>query len=219
MLLKSLTISSDDKIIRNITFRKGINLIVDESKGQITGNNVGKTTILTLVDFCLGADPKDIYVDPETKKDEYLLVKEFLIENEVLITLVLSENLDNEKSNKIIIERNFLSNKDLIRRINGKNFTEEEFEIELQKLIFPDYLAKKPTFRQIISHNIRYKDLNINNTLRTLDRYTSYAEYETLYLFLLGCEFNEGHSKQGILSKLKREDTYKSRLEKHQTKT
>jgi uncharacterized protein YydD (DUF2326 family) len=197
----------------------GINLIIDESKELITGNNVGKTTALKLVDFCLGASPKNIYVDPENKKDEYVLVKDFLINNKVLITLVLSDNLEKEGANEIVIERNFLSRKKIIRKINGKTYTEEEFEIELQKLIFPNHFAEKPTFRQIISHNIRYKDLNINNTLKTLDVYTSDAEYETLYLFILGCDFSKGNSKQEILTKIKQEDTYKKRLEKLQTKT
>lgn len=219
MFLKSLTITSDKKVIRKIKFRKGINLIVDESKEQITGNNVGKTTVLKLIDFCLGASPKNIYVDPESKRQEYQLVKDFLIEKKVLITLIITNSLDNESAKEIIIERNFLSRTKIIRKINGNPYTEEEFENELLKLMFPDHYAEKPTFRQIISHNIRYKDESINNTLKTLDRYTSDAEYETLYLFLFGCEFNKGNTKQEILSKLKQEDNFKSRLEKQQTKT
>ncbi|MCC7429227.1 DUF2326 domain-containing protein [bacterium] len=219
MFIKSLTITSGPKVIREIEFHKGLNLIVDESENQITGNNVGKTTVLKLVDFCLGADKNNIYVDPETKRNEYKLVKDFLIENKILITLVLTSDLD-KGTEDIVIERNFLSSKkEGIRRINGQQILAENFETELGKVLFPDHLEDKPTFRQIISHNIRYKDENINNTLKTLDKYTSDAEYETLYLFLFGCEFTKGNSKQEILSKLKQEDTYKSRLEKNQTKT
>lgn len=220
MFIKSLTITSGAKVIREIEFHKGLNLIVDESEHQITGNSVGKTTVLKLVDFCLGADKKNIYVDPETKRDEYKLVKDFLIENKVLITLTLTADLDNHQANEIVIERNFLSSvKEGIRRINGQQILAENFEMELGKTLFPDHLEDKPSFRQIISHNIRYKDENINNTLKTLDKYTSDAEYETLYLFLFGCEFTKGNSKQEILIKLKQEDTYKNRLEKNQTKT
>ena len=218
MFIKSLTITSGAKVIREIEFHKGLNLIVDESEHQITGNSVGKTTALKLVDFCLGANPKHIYVDHETKKQEYKLVKDFLIENKILITLVLTTDLD-KGSEDIVIQRNFLSRKELIRTINGDQFTEEEFDLKLSSLIFPDHLASKPTFRQIISHNIRYKDESINNTLKTLDTYTSDAEYETLYLFLFGCEFTKGNSKQEILAKINQENTYKNRLEKNQTKT
>jgi uncharacterized protein YydD (DUF2326 family) len=218
MFLKSLSITSGAKVIREIEFHKGLNLIVDESENQITGNGVGKTTVLKLVDFCLGANPKHIYVDHETRKQEYKPVKDFLIDNNVLITLVLTSDSDNG-TDDITIERNFLARRDIIRRINGADFTEDEFEAKLSGLIFPDHNVSKPTFRQIISHNIRYKDESINNTLKTLDRYTSDAEYETLYLFLFGCEFTKGNSKQEILTKIRQEDTYKTRLEKNQTKT
>jgi len=204
MFIKSLTITSGPQVIREIEFHKGLNLIVDESENQITGNSVGKTTVLKLIDFCLGANPKHIYVDHETKKQEYQLVKDYLIENKILITLVLTSNLDNGTED-IVIERNFLPRKELIRTINGDQLTEEEFDLMLGSILFPEHLASKPTFRQIISHNIRYKDQSINNTLKTLDTHTSDAEYETLYLFLFGCEFTKGNNKQEILSKLKQE--------------
>lgn len=220
MFLKSLTISKGASIIRNIEFRKGINLIVDNSEGKITGNSVGKTTVLKLIDFCFGADKKNIWEDPENKKEVYALVKNYLIEKEILITLCLTENLDDENAPELLIERNFLSSKSkVIRKVNGVNLTDDEFEPKLTEILFPEHLADKPTLRQIISHNIRYKDLSINNTLKTLDRYTSDAEYETLHLFLLGCEFMNGNSKQELLSKIKQEDTFRKRLEKVQTKS
>lgn len=222
MFLKSLVISSKHKVIREIIFRKGINLIVDETPSgdkKTTGNNVGKTTVLKLIDFCLGANPKAIYVDPETKKDVYSLVKDFLINDEVVAMLTLKEDLDDPNSSEIKIERNFLSRTKKMQKINNEIFTDEEFEIKLLQLIFPEQHAEKPTFRQIISHNVRYRDESINNTLRTLDKFTSDAEYETLYLFLFGCEFEKGNSKQEILEKLKQENVYKNRLEKQQTKT
>lgn len=219
MFLKSLTIYSPVETIREIKFHKGINLIVDESEGQITGNSVGKTTVLKLIDFCLGGKPKNIYEDPETKKEIYKLVKDYLVENKIIISLCLTENLDNEDADKITIDRNFLARSKIIRRINGKDYTEDEFELKLKSLIFPDHEAEKPTFRQIISHNIRIKDLSINNTLKTLDKYTADSEYETLHLYLLGCDVEQGQNKQEILQKIKQEETFQKRLEKHQTKS
>ena len=103
MFIKSLSITSGPKVIREIGFHNGLNLIVDESENQITGNNVGKTTVLKLVDFCLGADKKNIYVDPETKRDVYKLVKDFLTERKVLITLTLTSDLDNENATEVVV--------------------------------------------------------------------------------------------------------------------
>lgn len=222
MFLKSLTIASQAEVIREIQFHSGINLIVDETvntQGTETGNNVGKTTVLMLVDFCLGANAKQIYTDPENKKEEYRLVKDFLFENKVSITLVLKEDLVREDSPEVRIERNFLPRKQKLQKINGVAKSDDEFEEGLIELLFPGQYGKKPTFRQIISHNIRYKDLSLSNTLKTLDRFTSDAEYETLYLFLLGCDFDQGDAKQELLTQLRVEQTFKGRLEKKQTKS
>ncbi|MGB1017506.1 MAG: DUF2326 domain-containing protein [Chitinophagales bacterium] len=222
MFLKSLEIinSKNSSVIREIQFRNGINLIVDESDGSITGNNIGKTTVLKLIDFCFGANKNNVWQDPENPKEDYSLVKNFLIDNEVLVVLILSNSLNSTDENEVVIERNFLSSrKKVIRRINGKPYIDEEFEDVLKELFFPNLVAEKPSFRQIISHNIRYKDLSINNTLKTLDKFTSDAEYETLYLYLLGCEFNEGNKKQEILQNIRQEDNFKKRLEKFQTKS
>lgn len=220
MFLKSLMISKGASVIRDIEFRKGINLIVDNSEGKITGNSVGKTTVLKLIDFCFGANKKSIWEDPENKKEVYSLVKNHLTKNEILITLTLTENIDDESAPEIVIERNFLSSKSkVIRKVNGENLIESEFELKLTEILFPEHLSDKPTLRQIISHNIRYKDLSINNTLKTLDRYTSDAEYESLHLFLLGCEFSKGNNKQELLVKIKQEDSFRKRLEKVQTKS
>ena len=222
MFIKKLIISTPSKILRNIEFHKGLNLIVDDTptiNTQLTGNNVGKTTVLKLVDFCLGGKATEIYTDFEDKKSEYEEVKKFLIEQEVLITLILTEDLDSvDKSKQIIIERNFLQNSRAIRNINGEPILEKDFENKLMFLLIPNQKSEKPSFRQIISHNIRYKDENINNTLKTLSKYTSDYEYETLYLFLLGCNFNSGARRQAIATKLKQEENYKARLEKNQSK-
>lgn len=219
MFIKKIVISSPAGIIREIPFHKGINLIVDESDGQITGNSVGKTTVLKLVDFCLGAKPKIIYEDPENTKEIYTLVKDYLVENKVSVCLHLTEDLDDEEARSVVIERNFLPRKSIVRKINGISYIESEFEDKLTELFFPGQVGKKPTFRQIISHNIRYSDLSVSNTLKILDRYTSDAEYETLYLFLLGCDFSKGSTKQEILQKIQQENVFKKRLEKVQTKS
>jgi len=222
MFIKYLTIESPTQIIRRLEFKAGLNLIIDNTpttEVKLTGNNVGKTTVLKLVDFCLGGNPTIIYADAENKKDMYTVVKDYLVENEILISLTLVDNLTDLKSKEIVIRRNFLQRKKAIRTINGKEVLDKEFEDELEKLIIPGKSAEKPSFRQIISHNIRYKDEHINNTLKTLDKYTSDVEYETLYLFLLGCTFEDGAKKQALVAKLKQEESFKERLEKKQTKS
>ena len=225
MFLKLLKIETEDEVLRELHFHKGINLIVDDtpiSKDNInelkTGNNVGKTTVLKLIDFCFGAKGKNIYTDPENERQDYELVKNFLIDYKVVITLILKEDLADDNSKEVIIKRNFLSRNRVLRQVNGKSCTEDEFELQIRKLLFPDIIDGKPTLRQLLSHNIRYSDESITHTLKVLNRYTKDVEYETLYLYLFGCKFEDGQKKQELLAKIGQETSFKERLEKKQTK-
>lgn len=222
MFIEKLKISTKDKIIRELNFRTGMNLIIDNTPLtaglKSTGNNVGKTTVLKLIYFCLGGEDKDIYTDVENKSKVYEEVRSFLINQEVLITLTLINGFNVQNEERLIIERNFLSGKKAVRRINGKFILKKDFENELLAKIFPEHKNEKPSFKQIISHNIRYKDNSINNTLKTLSSYTSDVEYETLYLYLLGCEFDSGAKKIALTDKIKQEKAYKERIEKKQKK-
>lgn len=222
MYLKKLTIKTPKEIIREMDFKAGLNLIIDDTddvSSKTTGNNVGKTTVLKLIDFCLGADAKIIYTDTENRKDIYKEVKDYLTEKQVIIELELIEDITNQNSKTVIITRNFLSRKKTIRQINGKDILDKDFHTELEKHIFPSIHVKKPSFREIISHNIRYKDDSINKTLKTLDKFTNNVEYETLYLFLLGLERDDADKKQALTTKISQEVKFKERLEKSQNKT
>ncbi|ACV63900.1 conserved hypothetical protein [Desulfofarcimen acetoxidans DSM 771] len=222
MYLKRLVISSPTKLIRNIEFKLGMNLIVDDTPVddiKSTGNNVGKTTVLKLVDFCLGAKPNIIYTDTENRKEVYDVVKNFVIDEKIEITLTLTDSLSTSCGREVEIRRNFLSRKNAVREINGGPVLDKDFEDELERHIMPDKEVEKPTFRQVISHNIRYKDDNINNTLKTLDKYTTDVEYETLYLYLLGCSFGDGAWKQALITMINQENAFRERLEQNRDKT
>lgn len=225
MFLKLLKIETEDEVLRELHFHKGINLIVDDTPISTnntnelkTGNNVGKTTVLKLIDFCFGAKAKNIYTDPENERQDYELVKNFLIDYKVVITLVLKEDLEDDDSDEIVIRRNFLSRNKVLRQVNDKNCTEDEFEEQIRMRLFPDVTEGKPTLRQLLSHNIRYSDESIGHTLKVLNRYTKDVEYETLYLYLFGCKFEGGQKKQELLAKIGQEISFKERLEKKQTK-
>lgn len=219
MLLKSLLISTPTKVIREIPFHKGLNLIVDETPSgeTLTGNNVGKTTVLRLVDFCLGRDGSVVFKDPESKREVYQLVKDYLIDNKIIITLTLVDDLDNPQR-QIEVSRNFLPRKESICKINGEDISKIDFENRLGDVIFPSIKVEKPTFRQIIAHNVRYEDTRLNNTLDILNSFTKLEEYETLYLFLFGCDYDEGSRREELLANIKSESNYMKRLEKHGTK-
>ncbi len=216
MFIRKLVISSPELgVIRDIEFSPGMNLIVDDtpsSDTRKTGNNVGKTTVLKLIYFCFGDDGREIYTDDETSRNTYEDVRTFLIENEVLVTLSLVDSFSSP-CRTVVLERNFLRGNGKICRINGSDVKSGDYETELRKQFFPMLEAGKPTFKQIISHNIRYRDISINNTLRTLSSYTGDVEYEALYLFLLGLSYSDGGRKKAVTDLLEKEKTYRSRIE------
>ena len=216
MFLKSLSIinNSTGSIIREIKFHKGVNLILDETSSvdkTESGNNVGKTTVFRLIDFCLCGDGKNIYTDTEFGNTN-VEVEQFLTTNDIIIKLVLTQGLDN-KSEEIVIERNFLSRNKAVKRINGENCSAKEFELKLKSLLFGD-CPEKPTFRQIISKNIRYEKNRLVNTIKVLHQNTKCEEYETLFLFWLGVDFSESGRKQQLSSLKKTEEEFQRKMHK-----
>lgn len=218
MYLSKLTISSPGKVIRDIEFHKGLNLIVDETPENTTGtgNNVGKTTVLRLIDYCLGGDVDGIYRNPEDKHESYALVKDFLIGNNVLVTLILVDDLDTP-SKKVVIERDFKTGRSSLIRINGKDVTKKDFVAELESAIFPEVKTETPSFRQIIAHNIRIDNLRLENTLKTLTMGKN-EEYEALYLFMFGCPNDSAARKTQLAQELDTEKKYKRRMERNRSK-
>ncbi len=218
MFLKQVIIQNKNSVIRDIHFHKGINLIVDEtnvgSSQQDTGNNVGKTTVLRLVDYCFGADGKNIYQDTEFRNQPNTKIENFLKDNEIIITVVLVNTLEGIEKHRVTIRKNFLARNKKLQELNGKNFTDnKEFDKALKKEIFNSDV-EKPTCRQIISKNIRDEKNKMANIVKLLHSTTRPEEYEALFLFWLGVA-TDSHNQKELLSKEKtREENFQKRLKK-----
>jgi uncharacterized protein YydD (DUF2326 family) len=213
MFLKSLTIHNDDVLIREISFHKGINLIVDETKSAIktdSGNSVGKTTVLRLIDFCLDGKGENIYIDPEFKTINKK-IESFLKENNIIVELTLARELENDDSEKTVITRNFLPYGRKIQKINGVSYNNDDFPKELKALLFNSE-TEKPKLRSLISKNIRDEKNKLIHTLKVLNAYTTDVEYEQLFLFWLGIDSDE--SKDKLVKDKNLEDKLQKRLRK-----
>ena len=216
MFLKKLTIKNGPTLIRNIQFHKGLNLIIDETRTsdrRESGNNVGKTTVLRLIDYCFGSDGTNIYKDPEFKDKTNTQIERFLKNNNIIISMTLKEDLESDKSREIVVRRNFLSRSDKILEINGEKQTAKEFPKKLKELIFKS-TKEKPKLRQIIAKNIRDERNRIANTLRVLSPYTTIEEYESLFLFWLGIEVDTNARKQQLLRDQTTENNLLNRLKR-----
>jgi hypothetical protein len=212
MFLKKLSIYNNKGLIREIVFKKGVNLIVDETsenERSITGNNVGKTTVLRLIDYCLGAKSDDIYKDKEFSGQPNTDIEDFLVSTEVVVTLEMVEEWESEQP--IIISRNFLKQKLRRQTINGIAYTKEEFTKKLEKLIFHTEITK-PSFRQMIAKNIRITPERMTNILKVLPSVTKTEEYEALFLFWLGIDTAPSAEKAKLLNRKREEKSFQKRL-------
>jgi uncharacterized protein YydD (DUF2326 family) len=215
MFLRSLEILNNNIVIRNIKFIKGINLIVDETNRKnrtSSGNGVGKTTVLRLIDFCLDGKGENIYLDPEFRTHN-ATVENFLKENNVLIRLTLIEDINKPYSPELIIEKNFLDRSNKIQKINGEQYGNKEFSSKLKELIFKTDI-EQPTFKQMKAKNIRDEKYKIQNTIRVLPpNVVTDATYETLHLFWFGIDADLSKDK------LSRELTFEKRIQTRLRKT
>ncbi|UOR13599.1 hypothetical protein [Halobacillus amylolyticus] len=191
MFIKHLTIKETKrahKIIREIPFYKGMNFIVDAGKDQEKGNSVGKTTVLKLIDICLGAKHrKYIYYDDETKQTNDKL-KNYIIDNGVNVELLVVDSFDKKDSNEYILSVDLYPRGK--RYINGKEMNQNDYWQQLN-LIFFSNMANSPSFRQLINMFVRIDQRSDNNKfLKFLDR-TNDATYENIYSYLFELQDQE----------------------------
>lgn len=212
MYIKHLFITNRDGLIRRINFHPGMNLIVDDTKEntEMTGNNVGKTTVLRLIDYCLGADAKPVYTASDGSMNQ--MVKTFLEETEVCVELCLVSSFAEDKGHKVIVRRNFMKRAKAINEVNGKNYQAREFSLVLQMALW-GVNTSNPTFAQIISHSIRIDRSRHEQPLQTLGKHNEVL-YETLYLYLFGLYEDFYEAKQALRKKISKERTFVNRLEK-----
>ncbi len=220
MYLGRLKVDLEERQIRNIKFRKGLNLIVDETNlrnKQESGNNVGKTTVLRLVDYCLGSNGFSIYQDTEFKSKTNTEVENFLKENNVIITLELVSDFSETPENRIVITRNFLQRNDMLLQVNGNDILKKDYPEILKSLIFESNV-KKPSFRQIIARNIRDEKEKLNNTVKVLHPNVTLEQYEAIFLFWFGINTDSSERKQKLSrSKISEQDLLK-RLKRERSK-
>jgi uncharacterized protein YydD (DUF2326 family) len=217
MFLKKIIIKNRDSIIRDISFHKGVNLIVDETimdnPKHTTGNSVGKTTVLRLLDYCFGADGKNIYQDKENKKQPSTKIENFLKDNEIIITAILVDDLYNV-SKEVKIRKNFQLRNKKIQEINGETIiNNKEFGQKLKEYIFNSKTIR-PTFREVISKNIRDENNKMTNIVKVLHPYAKTEEYEALYLFWLGINTDKSDEKERLAREKTKEVSFQRTLKK-----
>lgn len=205
MLLDKLIIKKNGKIQREIPFKVGVNLILDKSTklDTETGNSVGKTTLLRVVDYCFGSNGKDIYTDSEFKESINIDVFNLAKDNNIYFFL----DLIKPNGKPITIQRKFSVGKDEFMKIDEQEYTKPAvFRADLFSELF-GCQETKPSLRQLMPRFVRSNTQRMSNTIKVLHQTTSIVEYEAICLFLLGFKekslFRDKAKSQKLLKKLK----------------
>lgn len=187
MQLIELTIKRGTDVVRSLKFKKGLNLILDAptTKQTHSGNNIGKTTVLRLIDYCLGSDGEDIWQDAEFKKNINQDVYDFL-HGHVAVSAELHLSTGKSKTHRLL--RTFNAKKGneqafVVDRVSHKNIT--EYRAAVRGILFSAG-GTKPTLRQLAPKFVRSSPYLMSKTLKFLGDYASESDYEALHLFLFG---------------------------------
>lgn len=193
MFLKLLRVIDSKRLVREVLFHKGLNLVVDTTSGEPTdsGNDVGKTTFLRVIDYCLGGDGSNIYTDHEFKDLHNEAVYKYLHEGGVLFQLEMENEFQTIK-----IERGF----EKTPKLNGIELGLAEFRERLGHELFL-LNGTKPSLRQLLRKFIRIDVHQISNTVKYLHPNTSHNEYEPIYLFFFGFRDYDLISERNVVIK------------------
>jgi len=186
MYIKRLAIYESypiDKLVREVTFKEGVNFIVDtkNKKGQ-RGNGVGKTTTLKLIDICLGSQEKKyIYTDAELDVENVEL-KDYINNSKVFAELTVCESLTDRDAVCDVLRVDLYSNGR--RYINDQQHPLKEYQGQLARIFFNNR-NDKPSFRELIGMFVRLDQKSDNDRfLHYLSDFTANIEYENVYNYL-----------------------------------
>lgn len=183
MYIKKLLIKKTvpkSELIREVNFTKGLNLIID-SNGSAKGNNVGKTTVLRVIDICLGAgNKKYIYEDAENKVVNKVL-KDYINNEKITAELFVCKDLDvKSEAPNIVLEVELYSRGK--KRIDGIVYTSKEYNEKLKKIFFPSMEDSNVTYRSLMKKFVRVDLKGDNNTfLKYLHQITNNITYRNVY--------------------------------------
>ncbi|WP_337155196.1 DUF2326 domain-containing protein [Proteus terrae] len=182
MRLNKLTILKDNRVVREVKFKDGLNLIVNKrTSGKESGNSVGKSTLSRVLDYLFMSSGNDIYHDAEFRKDIPEIVS---LINES--TLLFKLDYDTVENKNTTVSRIIYTDEKKSKYFVG--------DIEVDKKEYSDFISRsvfgltteKPTLRNVSHKFIRNTNEKMQKTLNFLHGNTTADAYDLLYLFLFG---------------------------------
>jgi len=205
MKILSVRIFKDGEIIRDVNnIKYGINIITN-TEDEKNPNDIGKSSILKVIDYCLWSSWGDLVNDPETWNPNEL-VQNFLIGSDTRFELRFIVD-----STEYTIVRKYGTTEHL--SINWKHFTsEEEFKLKLNYIIFW-ILDDEFKLRNLIPFFIRKNDQWMGNIVKYLYQFIGHSKLAQAYTVLLG--FNQYELLNQKIDKTEEKSTIMERIKSY----
>ncbi|MCV3283528.1 DUF2326 domain-containing protein [Aeromonas veronii] len=223
MQLISLRVFLDKNLIREIEFKDGFNIITNS---EDDGNQIGKSTALRVLNFCLGSNGKNIWYDPESRTKNEAVEK--LVTSgrmEFSLSLLVNRKPCNITRRIHKVEQKNRSVDKIYSTINDVEYnTNDKFKAALAPIL--GFSINNPTYSSIKNRFVRLDKKTASNIYRYLNTNTTDQQYILYYSYLFGfsghndlaSEIKFGEEKKlrnnriSILLNGKSEQDYKDRL-------
>ena len=223
MQLINLKVFKDEILIREIKFKDGFNLITN---CEDNGNQIGKSTALRVLNFCLGSDGKSIWHDPESRTKNQA-IEDLVTSGRVVFSLAIFINEKNY-SIKRRIHKLQQTTRTIIKTdssINDDEFdTHNKFKAALAPIL--GLSISNPTYASIKNRFVRLDKKTASNIYQYLNSNTREQQYILYYSYLFGfsghdhlaseIEFGEEKTRRNdrisMLLNGRKEQDYKDRL-------
>ncbi|MEA2118897.1 DUF2326 domain-containing protein [Halovibrio sp. HP20-50] len=202
MQLIKLQILDGKSVRREIKFQDGINIITNS---EASGNHIGKSTALRVINFCLGSDGENIWNDPDSRTTSDS-IRKFVTSGNVTFVLYMNINGTSYCIKRRIVEAHQKTRTVLKRYswINGNEYdTNDKFQEALAPLL--GFSIESPTYSAIKNRFVRIDKTTSHGTYRYLNVHTSDASYISYYSYIFGFAGHSELSREIQLSKEKKE--------------
>ncbi|WP_281649026.1 hypothetical protein [Parendozoicomonas sp. Alg238-R29] len=183
MQLIKLTIYKKSEAIREIPFKDGLNIVTNNG---LAGNQLGKSTFLRAINFCLGSDGESLWKDPENGNINHE-IKNLLLSGEITFQLIFRSDGITYTIVRILQEVQQKS-RVIVKKFSWINDVEYHSHTKFKQVIGSIFgcNSEKPKYNSIKNRYVRISRPTANNAYKYLTFFTSDDEYSLIHSYIFG---------------------------------
>lgn len=186
MQLIRLEVLKNSSVIREVKFKSGINIITNS---ESDGNQIGKSTTLRVINFCLGSDGVSIWKDPDTSVTNQKIY-DLVTGGGVVFHLTLKVNGVPYEVKRTIEQKINKNGRVSLKRFgwidNEPYNSMDKFKLAVAKIF--GYEVNKPSYSSVKNKFVRLDKSCAGNIFKFLNHHTQGDVYTLIYSHLFGFE-------------------------------